>query len=300
MREINLEQKGNHHHSRRSKRPVADYAGGSLEYDGLFVCILKAGLAKNYELNRMIFDDENPTNPFTLTTTLRGLCEDIIGLKYLSTFDLSDRNEAISLLITESTFDFIEKQKTFFTLLRPQQRILGRDNATEEAKAKRRLLANFKQKYGWTSRKERPTIREMAETIGLLTFYDYLYAVTSSFVHFSPRNLARMGWGVTQHTFRYSTSNFAEYYNVFNEFYGVFLFITFCTSFCSLLGCKEEFDLPVTKLIEILDAETRWPELVTWEEMNMVGRKSLSQMLFYSVERDPNTGRAASSIWRWE
>jgi hypothetical protein len=109
-----------------------------------------------------------------------------------------------------------------------------------------------------------------------------------------------MGWGVTQHTFRFSTSNFAEYYNVFNQFYGMFLFITFCTSFCSLLGCKEEFKLPVTKLIEILDAETRWPELVTWEEMNMAGRKSFSQMLFYSVEGDPNTGREARSIWQWE
>ncbi len=42
------------------ERPVADYTGGSLEYDVLFVCILKAGIAKNYELNRMIFDDENP------------------------------------------------------------------------------------------------------------------------------------------------------------------------------------------------------------------------------------------------
>jgi uncharacterized protein DUF5677 len=263
------------------ERPVTDQTGGRLEYDGHFACALKAGLAKNYELNRVIFDDENPTNPFALTATLRGLCEDIIGLKYIRTFDPSDRNEAIVLLITESTFDFIEKQKTFFTLFRPQQRILGRDNAAEEAKEKRQVLANFKQKYGWTSRQDWPTIREMAETTGLLPLYDYLYAVTSSFVHFSPRNLARMGWGVTQRTLRFSTSNFAEYYDTFNQFYGVFLFITFCTSFCSLLGCKEEFRLPVTKLIEILDAETRWPELVTWEEMNMASRKSLSQMLFY-------------------
>src|SRR6266487_297396 len=285
------------------ERPVLDQTGGSLEYDGYFICALKAGLAKNYELYRIIFDDENSTNPFALTANLRGLCEDIIGLKYISIFDLSDRNEAIVLLVSESTFDFIEKQKTFFALLRPQQRILGRDNAAEEAKEKRRILANFKQKYGWKSRKEWPTIREMAETTGLLAFYDYLYAVTSSFVHFSPRNLARMGWGVTQHTFRYSTSNFAKYYDAFNQFYGVFLFITFCTSFCSLLGCKEEFKLPVTKLIEILDAETRWPELVTWEEMNMAGvtgPKRLWQMLLYPVEGGESTGRAAGSIWQWD
>lgn len=282
------------------ERPVADYTGGSLEYDGLFACTLKAGLAKNYELNRIIFDDENPTNPFALTATLRGLCEDIIGLKYISTFDLADRNEVIGLLMTESTLDFMEKQKTFFALFRPQQLIIGQDNAVEEAKKKRQLLANFKQKYGWKSRKDWPTIREMAETTGLLTFYDYLYAGTSSFVHFSPRNLLRIGWGVTQHTFRFSTSNFAQYYEAFNQFYGVFLFITFCTSFCSLLGCKEEFELPITKLIEIVDAEPRWPELVTWEEMNMVGRKSPRQMLLYSVKGDSHASRAAMSIWQWE
>jgi hypothetical protein len=62
------------------ERPVLDQTGGSLEYDGHFVCTLKAGLARNYELNRIIFDDENPTNPFALTANLRGLCEDIIGL----------------------------------------------------------------------------------------------------------------------------------------------------------------------------------------------------------------------------
>ena len=282
------------------ERPMANHTGGSLEYDGPFACTLMAGLAKNYELNRIIFDNENQTNPFVLTAALRGLCEDIIAFKYLSIFDTADRNEAISLLMAESTFDFMEKQKTFFSLYRPQQHIIGQDNAVEEAKKKRQLLSNFKQKYGWKSRKDWPTIREMAEATGLLTFYDYLYAVTSSFVHFSPRNLLRTGWGVTQHTFRFSSGNFAQYYDAFNQFYGVFLFITFCTSFCSLLGCKEEFELPVTKLIEIVDAETRWPELVTWEEMNMAGRKTLWQMLLYSVQGDSCTSREAMSIWQWE
>ena len=278
---------------------VTDYTGGSLEYDGSFACALKAGLAKNYELNRIIFDDENPVNPFALTPVLRGLCEDIIGLKYISTFDLSDRNEAIALLVLESTFEFIEKQKAFFASFHPNQLILGRNDALEQAQKLRQELAKFKKKYNWKTRKDWPTIREMAETTGLLALYDYLYAVTSSFVHFSPRNLARMGWGVTEHTMRFSTSNFVEYYNAFNQFYGIFLFITFCTSFCSLLGSKEEFKLPVTKLIEILDAETRWPELVTWEEMNMVGRKKFLDMVLYSVEGDMSKSQGSKSIWQW-
>lgn len=285
------------------KRPVLDQTGGSLEYDGHFTCVLKAGLAKSYELNRIIFDDENPTNPFALIANLRGLCEDIIGLKYISAFDLADRNEAINLWANESTLDFIERQKTFFKLLRPIQHILGRNGIKEELIEIRREIAHLKQKYGWKSGKYWPTISEMAKTTGLLTLYDYLYAVTSSLVHFSPRNLSRMGWGVTQHTFRFSISNFAGYYDAFNQFYGIFLFITFCTSFCSLLGCKEAFELPITKLIAILDAETRWPELVTWEEMNLsgvTGPMRPSQMLLYSIEGGKSTGRAAGSIWQWD
>lgn len=284
------------------KRPVQDYTGGSLEYDGLFVCTLKAAFAKNYELNRVIFDEDNPADSFALTATLRGLCEDIIGLKYISTFDPADRNEAISLLMAESVLDFMERQKTFFDSFHPRQLVVGQDHAAEEAKKKRQQLANFQRKYGWKSRKEWPTIREMADTTGLLILYDYLYAVTSSFVHFSPRNLLRMGWGVSEHTFRFSTQNFTAYYDAFNQFYGVFLFITFCTSFCSLLGCKEEFESPVNKLIEIVHAEQRWPELVTWEEMNMAGRRSLSfwQTLLYTVEGDPNASRTAINIWQWE
>jgi hypothetical protein len=77
-------------------------------------------------LIHLVFDAENPTNPFALTAALRGLCEDIIGLKYMSMFDPSDRNEAIILMTVESTFDFIEKQKAFFALYHPQQLIFFR------------------------------------------------------------------------------------------------------------------------------------------------------------------------------
>ena len=45
----------------------------------------------------------------------------------------------------------------------------------------------------WRKHREWPSVREMAEPTGLLPLYDFLYAATSSFVHYSPNNLIRMG-----------------------------------------------------------------------------------------------------------
>src|SRR5207244_11858891 len=119
---------------------------------------------------------------------------------------------------------------------------------------------------------------EMAEFTGLLPLYNFLYAATSQFVHYSPSNLLRMGrksggggagsaGGADGMAF--STAHFAEYYNSFNRFYGLFLFITFCTPFAARLGCAKDIKPGVEKLMRVIDEELRWPELVTMEEMDL-------------------------------
>jgi len=93
----------------------------------------------------------------------------------------------------------------------------------------------------WKKHREWPSVREMAEPGGLLPLYDFLYAATSSFVHFSPNNLIRMGKVIGGgERMAFSTMNFSDYYSAFNRFYGLFLFITFATTFATMLGCRAD------------------------------------------------------------
>src|SRR5437763_9412693 len=137
----------------------------------------------------------------------------------------------------------------------------------------------------------------MAEATDLLPLYDFVYAGTTSFVHFSPNNLIRMGKILPGgERIVFSATNFSDYYNDFNRFYGLFLFITFCTTFGATLNCRDEIQPAVETLMRHIDEELRWPELVTMEEMNV---PSVSQML----RRMAHSARKLStsqSVWTWE
>jgi hypothetical protein len=274
---------------------VKRHTQGSLQADGSFKTAVRAALAKNYELNQIISAQKEPEPAFAFTSALRGICEDVIGLKFIATFDEADRDEVIKILMLESTFTFMDKQRAFFKSNRPNQPILATKDMQAEIKKLKDDLALLRPKYNWKSRKEWPTIREMAESTNLLELYDYLYAATSSFVHFSPRNLLRMGWGDDADSFKFSTSNFCKYYDLFNRFYALFLFITFCTSFCSLLNCKDDFKSSIEKIIGILDREDRWPELVTHEEMNRPEIAGPRYVLGRMLRKEGET----SAIWKW-
>jgi len=149
----------------------------------------------------------------------------------------------------------------------------------------------------WRKHREWPTVREMAEPTGLLPLYDFLYAATSSFVHYSPNNLIRMGKVIEGADRMYfSTAHFSDYYAAFNRFYGLFLFITFCTTFGATLGSQDELRPPVEKLMKLLDNELRWPELVTMEEMNVPEVSQLLRMMAHRARKFATS----PAVWTWE
>src|SRR5689334_22637088 len=72
-----------------------------------------------------------------------------------------------------------------------------------------------------------------------LEIYDFLYAATSTWVHFSPHILFRMGWASSKErsaTFTYTTKHFSRYFASFNAVYGTYLFGLFCETFETELG----------------------------------------------------------------
>lgn len=275
-------------------------------HDGLYGCFLKAALAKNFEFNHLIFRANDMSYHFAMNPFLRGLCEDIIHLKFLGTFNEDDRNEALSILANKQINSFIQKQQDFFSVHRPMQSVLGNnsresDNAAgERAKDLRRKIKEFGSKYPVNFGNGFPKTKEMASITDLDVMYEYLYAVTSSFVHFSPLNLGRMGWrDVNTQMFKFSTDNFASRYGDLNQFYGLYLFVTFVTTFATTMGCRSELQNPGDELIKILNDEERWPEPVTPEEMNWFNSNPF-HVLSSPFGINANTNTASEQLnWQW-
>jgi hypothetical protein len=107
-----------------------------------------------------------------------------------------------------------------------------------------------------------PSVREMAKHSDLLELYEYVYHATSSLVHFNPRILLRMGWGVLP-DIQFSTQNFEDYYSDFSCFYSLYLLSKFGKWLVEIDFLNASAAIEFQKIDDLLDAESRWPELVT-------------------------------------
>ncbi|MEM9776162.1 MAG: DUF5677 domain-containing protein [Chloroflexota bacterium] len=247
----------------------------------IFDLTLIAAIAKCFEFNKYIFAKELGEDSFFSLPTLRGICEDIISLKYLfEKVDNDDREDILKSMLFLNIYDGIKRQNVFFSRHRPLQPIVKSfPNMDSEISSHKRIIKNYKSKYQW--QRNNPTTKEMATAVGLDATYEFLYAATSRTVHFTPHILIRMGWtmesipenelreNIGNYLMQYSTSNFHGYYKNFCEFYGIQMLILILSTFSEYL--KLPLDIK-TILIEIDSTQedfTRWPEIITFEEMNL-------------------------------
>jgi hypothetical protein len=117
-----------------------------------------------------------------------------------------------------------------------------------------------------------PQIRQIAEKQGqavLSVLYDYIYRLTSGTVHFSVQALMRAGWGPTKEQFTFSTNNFHCYYLSFAQVYGAFLYCLYFECFGKVLRPSKRVLKNIGKIREAVLLQSRWPEMVTFEEMNV-------------------------------
>ncbi|MCO5240539.1 MAG: DUF5677 domain-containing protein [Chitinophagaceae bacterium] len=215
---------------------------------------------------------------FTLPT-LRGICEEYIVEKFIFSHFPENSDEVIHLRHYYDHLNSSVVQWKYFEANRPDQLLYYQDSfSTKMEETKIRLKAIVKAKLPKVPLKGVfPSVHFMSKEAGELELYNYLYHASSSFVHFSPNNLLRMGWGDLP-DINFSTANFKLYYRDFSLFYGLLLLSKLCKwqkAHGFLPGFDENF---IKVMASILDRAERWPELVTFEEMN-VG--VLSKYLFY-------------------
>lgn len=245
-----------------------------------FEVLLRAATAKALEFNVRV-QETGYTDGVFYEPFLRGLLEEVIYLHFLQPLGTDDRLELLDSLQMHDFFRTVGKQKTFFQTRRPQQPVYrvefdGWDGDAELTRAKLRLEAIWS-KLGWPKRP--PSVRDLAVKAKLSDVYDYLYAATSRVVHFTPQSLLRLGWATIPAShdatsdssvpFTFSSRHFAKYHSEFTRFYGAFIFLLLYELLEPHVPQSEELAETLSSIRHGFEKLDRWPELITFEEMNM-------------------------------
>lgn len=231
---------------------------------------VRASFAKAFEVVQLMGTRDGNAH-FFLVPLLRGICEDLIVLTFLSKVSSQRREKILTSLMLHELHDNIEVQSHFFKVLRPFQAVLS--PGPQGAVAKQRSLDDLQacwQAEGWklTGRSTMPQIRQLAERVDLSCLYDYLYRITCDMVHFNPGVLLRSGWGEKKEM-SFSAKNFGMYYTAFATIYGSCLLVLFLELLGKPLSANSGARAAVAALRRRILEVRRWPEIVTYEEMNL-------------------------------
>jgi hypothetical protein len=246
-----------------------------------FICLLKAAFAKNYEFNCLCNQLEKVEQFFYIMPSLRGICEDLIAIKYMKEHIKVERNKLISIQTEKRTLEGTIVQKSFFEENRPGQIILEIRNAHVRVDTLSQQIKEILVKNGLKGDKEFPSVAQMATDTKLIKLYNYMYYATSKTVHFEPGLLLRLGWSdsLESKVFTFSTKNFTRYHADFCSYYAAYLFIEFYQAFKKDLGLAILFKKEIEAMQEILADELRMPEIVTFEECNVKPPSIITQIL---------------------
>ncbi len=249
---------------------------------------IKASLVKAYEFLNAITTVQDES-VFFMMPFLRGVCEDYIALRFITSNFGTDADQVIELKLFEDLYTSAIHQWDFYTIYRPDQPLYYQTDFPDKKKDIRNDLRQLCQAHGISLSRNAslPPIEQMAQRSGLLDLYNYVYRATSRLVHFNPGILFRMGWGDLP-DITFSVKNFSQYYKHFTCFYAAYLLIQLGQWAASIGVVSSAIEPHLQQIDAILDREIRWPELVTFEEMNI---GPLSKYLLFKSPTSHATGQ---------
>jgi len=239
--------------------------------------LVRASIIKCYEFLKFVFLDENTPPYFIGTSYLRSIIEEIIVLKSVQAIEPVMREKLLRCIQEMEVNNRILVQWEFFQRYRPFQPVISRANHIDNAMAE---IQTIWQQSGWpnfkaSSKNVMPPVRQLAEKLapGILDIlYDFIYRLTSSNVHFSVQSLFRMSWGeIKGDEFNggISVNNMSHYYETYCKVYGPLLFSFYFEFFGTELGSTQVEQTLIQSIRKQLIETVRWPELITFEEMNL-------------------------------
>jgi len=243
-----------------------------------FSSLVRSSLIKNYELLKLVYLDKEFSSHFFVTSSLRSIVEDIIILEFVHQLPLEKRHKLLHGIQLLEAKERISKQWEFFQKYRPFQPVIDRRYSFEKAKIE---IQTIWQENGWPKfevkpKKLMPSTIELAQKLapGILdVIYEFLYRLSSGTVHFSPQTLFRMGWGNIDSenniSGTISVNHMANYYKSFCQIYGALLFSFYFEFFPDEIDATIEEQAIVIDIRKNILKELRWPEMITFEEMNL-------------------------------
>ena len=266
------------------KLSIDSMAHATIGQDGIYGCALRSAIVKSFEFTALAHQDPPPAHAFFITATLRGICEDLITFAFLETLSKQKRNEALSLLNSATMAEGVAAQTEFFGASRRWQPVVHPYQNATEVKQKLQILGRS---VGWTGKQPWPTVWFMAKVTNLHALYNYLYSATSKWVHFSPQILFRMGWSGERDKkedlgndteWIFTTAHFSKYYADFNSTYSLLLLLKMLQGPAARLVPDTSKGV-IAALDVCLNKPLRWPETVTFEELNLEGPGTFERMV---------------------
>jgi len=257
-----------------------------------FPALIYCSLNKSYEFLKLVYLDENNESCFFITSFLRGLCEDIIILESIHNFPFEKREKLLRGIQLLELNERVHTQWDFFELYRPFQPVINTVFSFDKEKNE---VQNIWRENGWpkfevTSTRLMPPTKQLAEKLapGILdVLYEFIYRLSSTTVHFSPQTLLRMSWGnidVNNMSGTISVKHMANYHKTFCQVYGALLFTFYFEFFSDEIQATEKEQSIIEEIRKELLRELRWPEMVTFEEMNVpVPSAYHNQILTYGI-----------------
>lgn len=237
-----------------------------------FQLCLMSSFAKSFEFAELTAK-QDPEGAFFLTAGLRSTTEELIFLNLLSDIPDNDRETVLENLLKIEIEENLEHQRLFMRRIRPFQPVLG--NLTVDTESLKEEVRDVWQRNGWRHFTRRrgvcPPVREMAEKSesGILEIvYDFIYRLSSNAVHFRPSVLLRLGWKIEKTEWSFSSKSYSEYYLQVIRIYGCFLFCLYFELFEDFIDPSPSDKNANRELRNLLLQQPRWPEMVTFEEMN--------------------------------
>ena len=239
-------------------------------YKDTYKTVLTAVLAKTVEFNLFLYRNRSPKNSFFYSPFLRGICEDLITMKFIKKHFQQDVDMVLLQYMKLLIYKSIQAQMSFIGKKSPLQGSIGFKEIEGELPKVEAELKQLMAKSGLNKERLFPSVEHMAIDAKLLDLYNFLYHATSRMFHFSPNVLLRTGWYVDKDKPTvFSSANFYKYYESFNKFYGAYLLVEFCKTFRKDFGFSEEFMTHIFEIAQNFNELAFFPELITWEEMNL-------------------------------
>lgn len=210
---------------------------------------------------------------YTVVSSLRPACEELIWLKYLTGLSQDDQSDLLRHMTQPELIASLEAQQKdgghqAFRALGLEKYLARLGPVKKPSKA---ALQQLGSKLGWEAKtvsdSRLPSMRYLAKQVGELKTYDLLYHATSRTVQFSAHELLRRAWGKSG-DITIDSRHFADYWTLFYLYWGTILLAeTICAASAPDLP-DAEFDMEgLLKAANIVGSYGPVP-IITAEELD--------------------------------